>query len=339
MLTKARSGDEEAFRELTEPYRREIEVHCYRILGSAQDAEDLVQETFLAAWRGLDSFEGRASVSTWLYRIATNPCLNALPDASGRSPGSGSGGPGLDLLPPDPPEPTRVGDPLWLQPYPDALLEGIADDAPGPDQRYEARESVALAFVAGLQHLPPSQRAILVLRDVLGFRAAEVASMLDVSEAAVNSGLARARSAFETRLPSADRSRVPAPSSARERELAGRFADAFEGGDVDAIVALLTDDAWLTMPPVPLEYQGPEAIGHFLSVVPAGGDLERFRMVPTRANGQPAFGLYLRDPHCPVAHGTGIVVLTLSGERIAAITVFHDTGLLPLFGLLRTVQA
>src|SRR3954453_17962411 len=341
MLTKARSGDEEAFRALTEPYRREIEVHCYRILGSGQDAEDLVQETFLAAWRGLDSFEGRASVRTWLYRIATNRCLNALRDAS-RRPGAGSGsgsGSGLDLLPPDPPEPTRVGDPLWLQPYPDALLEGIADDAPGPDQRYEAREAVALAFVAGLQHLPPSQRAILVLRDVLGFRAAEVATMLDMSEAAVNSGLARARSAFETRLPSADRSRTPAPSSPRERELVDRFADAFEGGDVDAIVALLTDDAWLTMPPVPLEYQGPAAIGNFLSVVPAGGDLQRFRMVPTRANGQPAFGLYLRDPHCPVAHGTGIVVLTLSGDRIAAIRVFHDTGLLPLFGLPRTMQA
>src|SRR3954452_3536033 len=336
MLTQARSGDEEAFRELTEPYRREIEVHCYRILGSAQDAEDLVQETFLAAWRGLDSFEGRSSVRTWLYRIATNRCLNALRDASRRP---GADGAGLDLLPPDRPEPTRVGDPLWLQPYPDALLEGIADDAPGPDQRYEAREALALAFVAGLQHLPPAQRAILVLRDVLGFRAAEVASMLDVSDAAVNSGLARARSAFETRLPSADRSRAPAPSSPRERELVDRFADAFEGGDVDAIVALLTDDAWLTMPPVPLEYQGPAAIGTFLSLVPAGGDLQRFRMVPTRANGQPAFGVYLRDPQCPVAHGTGILVLTLSGAQVAAITVFHDTGLLPLFGLPRTVQA
>src|SRR3954463_8792742 len=199
MLTKARSGDEEAFRALTEPYRREIEVHCYRILGSAQDAEDLVQETFLAAWRGLDSFEGRASVRTWLYRIATNRCLNALRDASrrpGAASGSGSGAPGLDLLPPDRPEPTRIGDPLWLQPYPDALLEGIADDAPGPDQRYEARERRALAFVAGLQHLPPAQRAILVLRDVLGFRAAEVAEILDTTEVAVNSLLRRARTAL-----------------------------------------------------------------------------------------------------------------------------------------------
>ena len=328
---RARAGDEAAFRALTEPYRREIEVHCYRILGSVQDAEDLVQETFLAAWRGLEAFEGRASVRTWLYRIATNRSLNALRDASRR--------PGALELPPDRPEPTRVGDPLWLQPYPDALLDGIADEAPGPDQRYEAREALALAFVAGLQHLPPAQRAMLVLRDVLGFRAAEVAELLDVSEAAVNSGLQRARSAFETRLPSAGRERAPLPQSARERELVGRFADAFEGGDVDAIVALLTDDAWLTMPPVPLEYQGPAAIARFLSTVPAGGELQRFRLVATRANGQPAFGFYLADPQCHVAHGVGILVLTLEGDRISALTSFHDTGVFPWFGLPRTLPA
>jgi len=328
---RARAGDEAAFRALTEPYRREIEVHCYRILGSVQDAEDLVQETFLAAWRGLAAFEGRASVRTWLYRIATNRSLNALRDASRR--------PGALELPPDRPEPTRVGDPLWLQPYPDALLDGIADEAPGPDQRYEAREALALAFVAGLQHLPPAQRAMLVLRDVLGFRAAEVAELLDVSEAAVNSGLQRARSAFETRLPSAGRERAPLPQSARERELVGRFADAFEGGDVDAIVALLTDDAWLTMPPVPLEYQGPAAIARFLSTVPAGGELQRFRLIATRANGQPAFGFYLADPQCHVAHGVGILVLTLEGDRISALTSFHDTGVFPWFGLPRTLPA
>ena len=215
-----------------------------------------MQETFLAAWRGLEGFEGRASVRTWLYRIATNRCLNALRDAS-RRPG------GAPALPPNRPEPTRVGDPLWLQPYPDALLDGVADDAPGPDQRYESREAVALAFVAGLQHLPPTQRALLVLRDVLGFRAAEAAEMLDLSEATVNSGLQRARSALETRLPSAGRERAPLPRSAGERELVGRFADAFESGDVDTIVSLLTDDAWLTMPPVPLEYQGRERSGGF----------------------------------------------------------------------------
>jgi SnoaL-like domain/Sigma-70, region 4 len=178
---------------------------------------------------------------------------------------------------------------------------------------------------------------VLVLRDVLGFRAAEVAEMLDVSAAAVNSGLQRARAALGTRLPAAGRERAPLPRSGAERELVGRFADAFESGDVDAIVALLTDDAWLTMPPVPLEYQGPVAIGRFLSSVPAGGDLARFRLVATRANGQPAFGFYMRDAHCPVAHGAGILVLTLAGDRIAALTAFHDTSVLPLFGLPRTL--
>jgi RNA polymerase sigma-70 factor (ECF subfamily) len=329
--TRARAGDEQAFRALTEPYRRELEVHCYRILGSPQDAEDLVQETLLAAWRGLERFEGRSSVRTWLYRIATNRCLNALRDAS-RRPGETA-----PDLPPDPPEPTRIGEPLWLQPYPDALLEGIPDHAPGPDQRYEGREALGIAFVTGLQRLPPSQRAVLVLRDVLGYRAAEVAEMLDISTASVNSGLQRARVALESRLPAAGRERAPLPRSVRERELVGRFADAFENGDVDTIVTLLTDDAWLTMPPVPLEYQGPAAIGRFLATVPAGGDLRRFRLVATRANGQPAFGFYMRDEHCPIAHAAGIIVLTLEGGRIAALTAFHDTAVFPLFGLPRTL--
>src|SRR3954452_2517385 len=271
------------FRALIEPLRRELEVHCYRMLGSVQDAEDLVQETFLAAWRGLDGFEGRASFRAWLYKIATNRCLNALRDASRR--------PDEAELPEDPPEPTRMGEPLWLQPL--------------PDEHYEAREAVGLAFITGLQHLPPAQRAALVLRDVLDFRAAEVADMLDTTPASVNSGLQRARATLESRVPRADR--APLPRSAKEREIAGRFADAFESGDVDAIVALLTDDAWLTMPPAPLEYQGPAAIGDFLSKVPAKGRLERFRFVPTRANGQPAFGIYLRDPQCPIAHGTGVL--------------------------------
>jgi RNA polymerase sigma-70 factor (TIGR02960 family) len=328
--TRARAGDERAFQALTEPYRRELQVHCYRIVGSPQDAEDLVQETLLAAWRGLDGFAGRSSVRTWLYRIATNRCLNALRDRS-RRPG------GAPDLPPEPPEPTRVGEPLWLQPYPDALLDAIPDAAPGPEQRYEAREAVGLAFVAGLQRLPPSQRAILVLRDVLGYRASEVAEMLDTTTASVNSGLQRARAALEGRLPAAGRERAPLPRSDAERRLVGRFADAFEAGDVATVVELLTDDAWLTMPPVPLEYQGRDRIARFLSTVPADGDLRRFRLVPTRANGQPAFGLYLRDPQCPIAHATGILLLTLEGERIAALTAFHDTGVLPLFGLPRTL--
>jgi RNA polymerase sigma-70 factor (ECF subfamily) len=321
-LARARAGDEEAFRELTDPFRRELEVHCYRILGSLQDAEDLLQETLLAAWRALDQFEERASVRAWLYRIATNRCLNALRD-SGRRPQA--------------PEPHRA-EPVWLQPYPDVLLDSVVDPAPSPEARYEARESISLAFVAGLQHLPPQQRAILVLRDVLGFRAAEAADMLDTSEAAVNSTLQRARSAFETRLPAADRERAALPVSPRERELAGRFADAFQSGDVDGIVALLTKDASFTMPPETLEVLGAKAIGRFLATVPAGGELERFRLVPTRANGQPAFGFYLRDRQCPIARASGIMVLTLEHDRIAAITTFHDTSVFPHFGLPRTLR-
>jgi len=304
---------ETTFRAETEPFRRELEVHCYRMLGSIQDAEDLVQETFLAAWRGFDAFEGRASLRTWLYRIATNRCLNALRDARRR--------PDELELPEDRPEPTRVGEVLWLQPL--------------PEDRYEAREAVGLAFATGLQHLPPMQRATLVLRDVLGFRAAEVAEMLDVTTTAVNSGLQRARLTLEQRVPSADG--APAPRSPAERAVVARFADAFEAGDVDTIVALLTEDAWLTMPPVPLEYQGPVAIGTFLRTVPARGELRRFRLVPTRANGQPAFGLYLRDPQCPIARAVGILVLTLAGERLSAITAFHDTSVIARFGLPRTL--
>jgi RNA polymerase sigma-70 factor (TIGR02960 family) len=333
-LIRAGTGDEDAFRELTDRYRRELQLHCYRILGSAQDAEDLVQETLLAAWRGLEHFEGRASLRSWLYRIATNRCLNALRDA-GRRPREAAAAPDL---PPEPPEPTRRVEPLWLEPYPDVLLERVPDGSPGPEARYEAREAIALAFVAGLQHLPPRQRAVLVLRDVLGFRAAEVADMLETSEASINSALQRARAALETRLPAGDRERAPLPRSPRERELVGRFADAFEGGDVDGIVALLTDDAWLTMPPVPLEYQGPAAIARFLSTVPAGGALGRFRLVATRANGQPAFGFYLKDPQTPIAHASGLMVLTLQGDRVSAITAFHDTSVFPQFGLPRTLR-
>src|SRR4051794_18468300 len=241
--------DEAAFRAHSEPLRRELEVHCYRMLGSVQDAEDVVQETFLAAWRGLDGFEGRASLRNWLYKIATNRCLNAVRDKS-RHPEA--------ELPVDPPDPTRFGEPLWLQPYPD-----------DPDERYVTREAIGLAFIAGLQHLPPVQRATLVLRDVLGFRAAEVAEMLGTSEAAVNSGLQRARATLESRVLPAER--APAPRSPAERALVTRFADAFEAGDIDGIVALLTEDAWLTMPPAPLEYQGPAAIGAFFAAVPARG--------------------------------------------------------------------
>jgi RNA polymerase sigma-70 factor (TIGR02960 family) len=327
-LARAREGDDEAFRELTEPYRRELQLHCYRIVGSMQDAEDLVQETLLAAWRGLEGFEGRASVRNWLYRIATNRCLNAL-RARSRRPQE------LQAMV-EPPEPTRRTEPLWLEPYPDVLLEGIPDRSPGPAGRYEARESVELAFIVGLQSLPPRQRAALVLRDVLGLRTSEVADMLDTSEAAVKGALQRARAALQARLPAADRDRAPRPNSARERQLVGRFADAVQSGDIDDLITLLTDDALLTMPPQPLEYQGHEAIAAFLRhrAELRGAAL---RVVATRANTQPAFGCYLPDPQAAIARPYGMIVLTLESESIAGITWFADTGVFRHFGLPRTL--
>lgn len=328
MTAAARPEDEAAFRELVQEYRGELHVHCYRIVGSIQDAEDLVQETLLAAWRGLEGFQGRASLRTWLYRIATNRCLNALRDRGRRPPA---------LEAPSPPAPTRMREPIWLEPYPDALLAGVTDGAHDPDARYEAREAIQLAFVAGLQRLPPRQRAVLVLRDVLGFRAGEVAEALGVTEASVTSALHRARTALDADLP-ARREDAPLPDSPAERELLNRFTEAFEGGDVDGVVALLTDDARLTMPPEPLEYEGPAAIAGFLSTVPAGGRLDMIRLVPTRANGQPAFGCYVRDPHTPIGHAYGLMVLTLRGDRVAAITGFSDTAVFPHFGLPRVTD-
>jgi RNA polymerase sigma-70 factor (ECF subfamily) len=327
-LTLALAGDENAFRELTDPYRHELQLHCYRIVGSTQDAEDLVQETLLAAWRGLDQFKGQASIRTWLYRIATNRSLDAL-RANKRRPRR------LEPLN-DPPTPSRMTEPIWLEPYPDSLIEGIADEAPGPEARYEHKEAVALAFVGGLQHLPPQQRAVLVLRDVLGFHAAEVAELLDTSEAAVGSLLRRARAGLEGRLPAAGRDRAPLPNSRREREVVGRFANAIEDGDVDTVVALLTDDALLTMPPYPYEYQGGEAVGNFLRVRGARHETP-LRLVPTRANGQPAFGCYFPCPQTDIARAYGMIVLTLAGDNIAQITFFADSSVFPQFGLPRSV--
>ena len=326
-LTRARGGDEDAFRDLIDPYRRELRLHCYRILGSLQDAEDQLQETLLAAWRGLDDFEERASLRAWLYRIATNRCLNALRDR-GRRP---------QEVPSmvEPPEPTRMAEPVWLEPYPDVLLEGLPDTTPGPEARYDTRESVGLAFVATLQHLPPRQRAALVLQDVLAFRTAEVAEMLDTSEASVKGALQRARSTVDERLPGDGRERAPLPNSVVERELAGRFASALERGDTDSIISLLTDDAWLTMPPQPYEYQGAEMIARFLEQRTAlHGNL---RLVPTRANGQPAFGCYLPDPQAAIARAYGLFVLRLTDERISALTWFGERSLLAQFGLPRTL--
>ena len=323
LLMRATQGDEEAFRALTAPHRHELQVHCYRILGSMQDAEDALQETLLAAWRGLEHFEQRASLRAWLYRIATNRSLNALRDAGRRPP---------LVLAFEPPEPTRVGDTSRLEPYPDVLLEGVIDTTPAPDARYETRETVELAFIAALQQLPPRQRAALVLRDVLGFHAAEVAQMLDTSVDSVKGALKRARATLDQRLAPTDRDRVPLPDSPGERELVRRFADAFEADDIDGVVALLTEDAWLTMPPWTVEYQGPAAIASFLRELFAWRGGQGTRLLPTRANMQPAFATYRTDPPLPIARATGLVVLTLEGDQITAITQFLDTGILSRFG-------
>jgi RNA polymerase sigma-70 factor (TIGR02960 family) len=330
VLDRARAGDGDAFRELTDPFRRELHLHCYRILGSVQDAEDMVQETLLAAWRGLERFEGRASLRAWLYRIATNRCLNVL-RGRGRRPRE------VPVMV-EPPEPTRLREPIWLEPYPDVLLEDVVDSAPGPHARHETREAVGLAFVTALQHLPPRQRAVLVLRDVLGFSGAEVASMLETSQAAVKAALQRARAKVDNERSVGDREGAPAPGSRRERELVGLFAGAVERGDVDAVVSLLTDDAWVRMPPQPYEYQGHTAVAAFLRdrAIRRGAPL---RLVPTRANGQPAFGCYLPDAHAAIARAYGLMVLTLQGGRISAITWFADLGVFPHFGLPRTLPS
>jgi RNA polymerase sigma-70 factor (ECF subfamily) len=327
-LSRARAGDQDAFGELVDPYRRELQLHCYRMLGSVQDAEDLLQETLVAAWRGLGRFEGRASLRAWLYRIATNRCLNALRHRKRRPQEVSS------MV--EPPDPTRMAEPTWLEPYPDALLEGIADTAAGPEARYDTRESVGLAFVATLQHLPPRQRAALVLRDALGFDTTEAAAMLGSSEGSVKGALQRARATLDARLPSGGLERAPLPNSARERELVGHFAEAVERGDTAGIVSLLTNDAWLTMPPEPYEYQGGEAIARFLEDRAARRGAH-YRLVPTRANGQPAFGCYLPDPHAPVARAYGMMVLTLSDDRLSAITWFGERSLFSHFGLPRTI--
>jgi RNA polymerase sigma-70 factor (ECF subfamily) len=329
-LDRARAGDQRAFGELTDPLRRELQLHCYRMLGSVQDAEDALQETLVAAWRSLATFEGRASMRSWLYRIATNRCLNALRDG-GRRP------PAAPVAPFRPPEPTRQGEPTWLQPYPDQLLEGIADPAPGPEARYQAREAVELAFVAGLLGLPPRQRAALVLCDVLGFPVAEAAGMLGTSGASVKGALQRARATLEERRPAAARRGAPRPGSAAERELTRRFADAFQADDVDGLVGLLTDDAWLTMPPAPHQYQGVAAIASFLRASAAWRAGRRFRLMATRANTQPAFGCYLEDGRGPTAGAAGLVVLGLDGVRISAVTRFLDVAVMDRFGLPQTL--
>jgi RNA polymerase sigma-70 factor (TIGR02960 family) len=328
LLTRARAGDGEAFRELTEPYRRELQVHCYRMLGSLQDAEDALQDTLLAAWQGLGGFEGRASIRTWLYRFATNRCLNARRSASRRPARE------WDMPEVEPPEPTRLGEVVWLEPYPDALLEGAIDVPLGPEARYEQTEAISLAFVTALQVLPPRQVAVLVLRDVLGFHAGEVAGMLDATVESVNSALKRARAGLERRLPTTgERGPAPAADASSEQALVAAFVRAYESGDVDALVALLTDDVFVSMPPIPLEYQGRDVVARLFASIFRSG--RRVDLVPTRANGQPAFGAYLRAA-TGIRHGSGLFVLTLAGDRVRAFTRF-DSSVLPWFGLPRSL--
>ena len=325
LISRARAGDADAFRALTEPHRRELQVHCYRMLGSLQDAEDALQDTLLNAWQGLAGFEERASMRTWLYRIATNRCLNALRDAGRRIP--------TEPVPPfEPPEPTRRGEVTWLQPYPDTLLEHLPERAPGPETRYETREAVELAFVVALQRMPPRQAATLVLRDVLGYPGAEVAGMLGTTETAVKGTLQRARAALDQRR-AADRPPAPPPGSTDERRLTRRFAEAFTAGDIEQLVALLTDDAWLSMPPAPHEYHGIPAIADFYRASMGFRGSRRVSLMPTRANTQPAFGSYIAESAGAAGHPGGLIVLTLTGDRIAAITRFHTDQLLPRFGL------
>ena len=330
LISRARAGDGDAFREVTEPYRRELHVHCYRMLGSFQDAEDALQDALLAAWQGLGSFEGRASLRTWLYQIATNRCLNARRAAS-RRPAKEWNIPGVE-----PPEPTRMGEVVWLEPYPDALLEGAIDVAIGPEARYQQTESISLAFVTALQVLPPRQLAVLILHDVLGFHANEVADMLDSTVDSANSALKRARASLQDRLqPTDDHEPAPAPGSLAEDAIVAKFVSAYESADLDALVSLLTDDVFMSMPPMPLEYQGRDVVARFCAVLFGAG--RRFELVPTRANGQPAFGTYLRAP-TGIRHGTGLFVLTLAGERICAMTRF-ESSVLPWFGLPRSLPS
>lgn len=326
LMQQARSGDGDAFRELTEPHRRELQVHCYRMLGSLQDAEDALQDTLLSAWQGLAAFEGRSSLRTWLYRIATNRCLNARRAAGRRQSKE------WDVPNVDPPQPTQLGEVAWLQPYPSTLLEGTTDASHAPDARYERTESISLAFVTALQVLPPRQVAALLLRDVLGFPAREVAAMLDSTVESVNSALKRARASLRRQSPTiADR--PPASGSPAEEALVAKFVRAWEAADVDALVTLLTDDVHVSMPPIPFEYVGRDIVAQFCSSIFGAG--RRFSLVPTRANEQPAFGAYLRSSD-GARHGTGLYVLTLTGDRISAMTRF-ETNVLPWFGLPRSL--
>jgi RNA polymerase sigma-70 factor, ECF subfamily len=308
LIASAGAGDESAFRDLAEQYRRELHVHCYRMLGSVHDAEDALQETFLRAWRHLSGFEGRSSFRAWLYRIATNVCLAALEKR---------------------PQPLPPVDELGLlTPYPDAWLDELPSESAEPGARYDLRESVQLALLAAVQTLPPRQRAALLLRDVLGFSAQEVGQLLDVSPTSVHSAVRRARATLEQRTTS----RTPPPDDV-ERSLVKRYIEAWEASDIPGLVALMREEAVMTMPPDPAVFLGRQAIGDFFATVPAGGALDTIPLVPTRANRQPAVGAYFPDPKTGVYRPYGVMVLTLDGESIAEITGCTDPTIFPLLGL------
>ena len=332
-LAAAQGGDREAFAALVEPYQRELQAHCYRMLGSSQDAEDVLQETLLAAWVGLPGFEGRSSVRTWLYRIATNRCLNALRGSARRE----SGTTRASTADPAPARPTHHGEVLWLQPYPDVLLGDIADPVPGPEARYESTEAISLAFVTAVQLLPPRQRAVLLLRDVLGFRAREVAAMLDLTEEAVTSALKRARATLAERRPDPDVARASGEQSeAADAVLLERFVAAFVGQDVDALVALLAEDVWVRMPPLSYEYRGRAAAREFFSALD-GHRRNVAAMVPVGVNRQAAWGEYVRDDGSGTLRLVGLLVAEVHGNRIGELTHF-ESGVAVLCGLPRTLD-
>ncbi|MET8292367.1 RNA polymerase subunit sigma-70 [Streptomyces sp. NPDC005132] len=323
LISRARAGDGEAFRTLTEPHRRELHVHCYRMLGSVQDAEDALQDTMVAAWQGLGGFGEKASIRTWLYRIATNKCLNAV-RATRRRPARA-----WDIPDVHPPAPTRIGGTAWLGPYPDSLIDGVLDAPVGPEARYEQTESISLAFVAALQVLPPRQLAVLILRDVLGFHMHEVAYTLDATVPSVNSALTRARKNLHRQQAQIRRQPSPTTGSPVEDSIVARFVSAYESADIAALVELFTDDVFMSMPPMPLEYEGRDLAARFLTLLL--NPMRRYSLAPTRANGQPAFGAYVFAPD-GTRRATGLFTVTLTADRICAMTRF-ETSEFPWFGL------
>ena len=334
LLRAARAGDEDAFRSLVGPHLAELRAHCYRMLGSFQDAEDALQDALLGAWRGLSGFEGRSSVRSWLYRIVTNACLKAI-ERRPRRVLPVDFGPAAD--PHDDPG-TPIVESVWVEPYPAGQL-GLEDGLAGPEARFEQRESVELAFVAALQHLPARQRAVLIMREVLGFSGGEVAAALDTTPASVYSALQRAHTALDERLPEqSQQATLRSLGDERVRRLAEDYVDAWERSDVDALVAMLTEDAAMAMPPRPTWYRGREAIAAFLRLWPLADEL-RSRLIPVDANGQLAFGHYTWDGETSSFTAHGVNVLTLRGSEIDTMTTFLTPEALGHLGLPADIPA